>query len=450
LKDDTTTIIDGGHITTGSIDAGYITTGTLKAIIIQDSNTPPKNSWNLSTGQFTTTQGKIGGWTIGTSDLTASKTTAGVTYSGTLSPTALTYSYSSGGSGGQVVVSSDDADVRINWVRSGVVENALHLYPEDAGGMAVGHIGSDDGFLVVDSDIVFDGDTGLEISSGTTSGPVLTLGTSTVTVPSASSSQSGVVTTGAQTFEGQKTFAKNPLVGATTEAVDRFIQVSSNSGSIALESVGNANGDGSRGLWLGAHGTATSGRWAIRADTDNNVFLGTHSVTGTLTLNYGNQYTQLYFRPTIAPTEDHYGAIVTNVGSSTQPTTSQFYFVEPSVGSADGVTTGFFERYYLPASNANMTEDQSYNILTTKGKKQIPASGSVTLTMSGSARALVISNGGNANQRGAYILYQNGSVKTIVSASALTTSYSGSTATFTSTATGVTYLDIIIFNGSIA
>lgn len=452
LKDDTTTIIDGGHITTGSIDAGYITTGTLKAIIIQDSNTPPKNSWNLSTGQFVTTQGQIAGYTISDTYLQASSGNKWTT----LSPTSITFQDTSNQHAStvdcdsiafqtQAILGHWDTVVELSAI---TINNDKWGYVGTSGGGKIAFKGND---VNVTGALGLSGTVSpFSFANGTIAGPVLTLGTSTVTVPSASSSQSGVVTTGAQTFDGQKTFAKNPLVGTTTDAVDRFIQVSSNSGSIVLESVGNASGDSNRGVWLGAHGTATAGRWAIRADTDNNVFLGTHAVTGTLTLNYGNQYTQLYFRPTIAPTEDHYGAIVTNVGNSTQPTTSQFYFVEPSVGSADGVTTGFFERYYLPASNANMTEDQSYNILTTKGKKQIPASGSVTLTMSGSARALVISNGGNANQRGAYILYQNGSVKTIVSASALTTSYSGSTATFTSTATGVTYLDIIIFNGSIA
>lgn len=518
VVDQTTTIIDGGHITTGTIDAGVvnvtninasnISTGTMNANLIKAGvlqDTAGKNSWNLTSGALTTTSLSSTGYVylnggagsylniplsstnptnryfrieapanygdpfvIIRSDGEASSSSYGeltvspgeIEWTDTDTKMLLTghaLTFSGGYSVGNSAVELGQLQGLRIYNRQGDSTSLHNDSISTTGTLSVGGATTLTGNLTVSGETNLTGNLGLSgavapfsFANGTTSGPVLTLGTSTVTVPSASSSQSGVVTTGAQTFEGQKTFAKNPVVGSSSENADRFIQIQSNSGSIALETVGNANGDGTRGIWLGAHGTAATGKWAIRADTDNNVFLGTHTVTGALTLNYGSQYTQLYFRPTTAPTDDHYGAIVTNVGSSTQPTTSQFYFVEPSVGSADGVTTGFFERYYLPASNANMTEDQSYNILTTKGKKQIPASGSVTLTMSGSARALVISNGGNANQRGAYILYQNGSVKTIVSASALTTSYSGSTATFTSTATTVTYLDIIIFNGSIA
>lgn len=62
MKDDTTTVIDGGHITTGTIDAsqvtvsninaGYITTGTIK-------DAANKNSWDLTTGAFSITDGSL-------------------------------------------------------------------------------------------------------------------------------------------------------------------------------------------------------------------------------------------------------------------------------------------------------------------------------------------------------------------------------------------------------
>lgn len=59
VQDETTTVIDGGHITVGKIDAGMIRAG-----ILADDLGTPKNYWNLRTGEFVTKQGEIGGFTI--------------------------------------------------------------------------------------------------------------------------------------------------------------------------------------------------------------------------------------------------------------------------------------------------------------------------------------------------------------------------------------------------
>lgn len=77
--DNTTTVIDGGHITTGTIDASVVNvsninadnikTGTLKAITIQDTGTTPRNYWDLSGGNFVATNGSIGGFTLSSSGL---------------------------------------------------------------------------------------------------------------------------------------------------------------------------------------------------------------------------------------------------------------------------------------------------------------------------------------------------------------------------------------------
>lgn len=77
--DNTTTVIDGGHIITGTIDASVVNvsninadnikTGTLKAITIQDTGTTPKNYWDLSGGNFVATNGSIGGFTLSSSGL---------------------------------------------------------------------------------------------------------------------------------------------------------------------------------------------------------------------------------------------------------------------------------------------------------------------------------------------------------------------------------------------
>ena len=77
--DNTTTVIDGGHITTGTIDASVVNvsninadnikTGTLKAITIQDTGITPSNYWDLSNGNFVATNGSVGGFTLSSSGL---------------------------------------------------------------------------------------------------------------------------------------------------------------------------------------------------------------------------------------------------------------------------------------------------------------------------------------------------------------------------------------------
>ena len=65
--DQTTTVIDGGHITTGTIDAGVVNVTNINANNITAgtiTDASGKNSWNLNTGQFITKQGKIGDFTI--------------------------------------------------------------------------------------------------------------------------------------------------------------------------------------------------------------------------------------------------------------------------------------------------------------------------------------------------------------------------------------------------
>lgn len=67
VKDQTTTVIDGGHITTGTIDASVVNVTNINADnivagMIQDSS--GENYWNLDTGQFVTQQGQIADFNI--------------------------------------------------------------------------------------------------------------------------------------------------------------------------------------------------------------------------------------------------------------------------------------------------------------------------------------------------------------------------------------------------
>lgn len=59
--------LDAGTLTIGNISASNINTGTLNADLIKAgtiSDVAGKNSWNLTTGEFITTFGEVGGWTI--------------------------------------------------------------------------------------------------------------------------------------------------------------------------------------------------------------------------------------------------------------------------------------------------------------------------------------------------------------------------------------------------
>ena len=80
---------------------------------------------------------------------------------------------------------------------------------------------------------------------------------------------------------GQLTVARKVLAGSTSSTAENWVQAASSSGTILLDSVGNANGDGARGIWIGAHGTATSGKWALNVDTNNNVTLNGNATTAT-------------------------------------------------------------------------------------------------------------------------------------------------------------------------
>lgn len=152
---------------------------------------------------------------------------------------------------------------------------------------------------------------------------------------------------------------------------------------------------------------------------------------------------------------NRFGGFRFNLGAAT-PDRTYAYIEQASLSG--GVPTGFYENYYFPRTDDGLTASISYQVLTTKEHQistskrfTIPANGSITLTFTGtaqgSARGIAVTNGGTANQRGMYIVYQGGSVKAVTAASVITASYSGSTITFASTATTTTYLDVMLFNG---
>lgn len=90
-------------------------------------------------------------------------------------------------------------------------------------------------------------------------------------LPVASATEAGIVSTGAQTFAGSKTFNSRMAIGTASSDTTEALDVTSNSGRIQLFSTGNANGDATRGLWAAAHGTGGN-KSIITVDTNNNVF----------------------------------------------------------------------------------------------------------------------------------------------------------------------------------
>lgn len=202
-------------------------------------------------------------------------------------------------------------------------------------------------------------------------------------IPYASNSAAGVVSTGVQTFSGVKTFANNITSGQTTDTDEHYVRAYTNSGTIYLTSVGNANGDGNRGIYVGPHGAASTGKFIIKADTDNNVYLadgttcdGVLKVTNGLhTINTtGNGASAPVFIFSNAPSANtEYGRIFlsySNYGG-------RLKFRQYSGSSS--ARTSYSETYLLPQCDASRSASEEYDILTTKGTK----TSTVSLTTAG-------------------------------------------------------------------
>lgn len=109
--------------TNGTLTIGEISANKIKAGTIADDLTTPKNYWNLTTGEFVTTQGTLGGFTIDSDGLTASSVVGEMTItpSTILTKTlSLTKNRMAAMSGGQLTLSTQDDN--LDW------QSCLSLY----------------------------------------------------------------------------------------------------------------------------------------------------------------------------------------------------------------------------------------------------------------------------------------------------------------------------------
>lgn len=113
------------------------------------------------------------------------------------------------------------------------------------------------------------------------------------------------------------------LAGTTSDTTENWVQVASKSGQIYLDSVGNSGGTGTRGIWVGAHGTATSGKWALEVDTNNVVKLN-----GDIT---GNAATAT--SATSATNADNAAAVVPQLNNPTSSSTRYIPFFSGTSGN---------------------------------------------------------------------------------------------------------------------
>ena len=89
------------------------------------------------------------------------------------------------------------------------------------------------------------------------------------TLPDASATARGLVSTGAQTFAGNKTLQGIAYIGTGSEGVERNVTVRGDAGNIVLYSHGTSTGK--RGIWLPAHGTGGNVS-ALTVDENNVIY----------------------------------------------------------------------------------------------------------------------------------------------------------------------------------
>lgn len=147
--------------------------------------------------------------------------------------------------------------------------------------------------------------TSISWGSGTTNGPTLTVtaagsASNAIAIPKATSTNSGIITTAAQTFTGEKTFSDILRVGNSQATTEKAIVVNNSAGNLQFTAVPSSN---TRGIYTSAHGTGSE-KWVVKIDTNNNVtFNGTAN-----SANYLKAYETRYTTTTLNKTVNYGGA----------------------------------------------------------------------------------------------------------------------------------------------
>ncbi|MBP5423960.1 MAG: hypothetical protein J6Y78_16125 [Paludibacteraceae bacterium] len=244
----------------------------------------------------------------------------------------------------------------------------------------------------------------------------------------ASTSSAGIVSTGEQSFAGQKIFTSNPLAKKASGETGWYINRSDKGLSLNLiinstgvnqgiYSTGYVDGDGTyhadakylicrnsnNSIYInGRADSASSVPWSGVTDKVNAsasaagiVSTGAQTFAGAKTFNDGwvtrsiavikNSATNPYisFQGLDIGTTNALIYAMTAETSAGKYGTPQFYFYEYSPSSDGASRTSYYDRYRLPAVASGKTANHTYDILTTKDAYQIKTySMSITVTAS--------------------------------------------------------------------
>lgn len=209
------------------------------------------------------------------------------------------------------------------------------------------------------------------------------------------------VTTGIPTY-----LYKDTRVGTADLAESVTLRVMSNSGTIILDSEGNANGNGIRGIWLGPHGSFTAG-WLIHKNgSSGQVFIDEKTpvlLTGTESTWSGNitfeqlpkikttntSFPRITFSNSLSNNAECGGWGLWFSGNGNQ---SQLGARIYSYSSSDYKNLSYREDYWLPPVDADRTANKNYNILTTKSPVAITEGGTGATTLAAAKTNLGISD----------------------------------------------------------
>ena len=222
-------------------------------------------------------------------------------------------------------------------------------------------------------------------------------------IPDASATERGLVSTGDQTFAGKKTFNHRIIANASSTgdgATGSIVAQGGNPSIVSYNTALNkyielvAGSSGNRGLYtgdgwvlyLGGDGKVHFGQpvdatnLPVASATEAGIVsTGTQTFAGEKVFSgdayfYSNAVVagndtapRLKFRPNSNNSSNDFGWIYLSTPATNGVyRTDRFYFREYSYNSTTGERLATQENYRLPAVNANRTENNTYEILTTK------------------------------------------------------------------------------------